>query len=69
MESVTYVAIPGWGAAAIGIIFAAFVAWWVHDRVTMGETLISIREHLATLNNRVGTSEDHIEGLERREDG
>lgn len=38
------------------------------DNERTAELLAQINQHLATLNSRVSKSEDHIEGLERRED-
>lgn len=53
MEGVTYVALPGWIAAAIAILFAAGVAWAIRDRAQMGEMLSRIRERLARIEAKL----------------
>ena len=53
MEGVTYVAVPGWALAALGVLFAAFIGWAIHDRVRIGETLSKIRERLASIEQHL----------------
>lgn len=53
MEGVTFVALPAWAAGALGILFAAFVAWAIHDRQKIGEVLGRIRERLARIEAKI----------------
>lgn len=53
MEGVTFVALPAWAAGALGILFAAFVTWAIHDRAKIGDLLGKIRERLVRIETKI----------------
>lgn len=46
-------ALPAWAAGALGILFAAFVTWAIHDRAKIGDLLGKIRERLVRIETKI----------------